>query len=359
MAITAFSRKLDRELDALQYFSMLGHDLKNDPELNSISDAERWNVKEDIICPSCGVAKAIIVSGAKNRRNQSIRQPHFRFIDENGNDSHHECCDLKNIEPFKDITSSYESFLHQKTNSHLTKLIGEIISSALANEIIKVSDMISFRQWHFNIKKDNITQVLFGSEKLFPYSVYKSREKLDIDSALNPIIDPSAIIKKLALDKIVAQNKETHFKITKHPYFKLKNKDIDSFFKNGSRDIFDIRILSEEYTLSNMFGHAILNSFKTSLDSQKEKSILQACCALFLYANKWQIDPSIDMFNIALKNRNKKNTIEGNIIGLNPFYKYEFYSAILNINDVAKSLPTKDELSILVSETANSLIKKI
>ena len=219
--------------------------------------------------------------------------------------------------------------------------------------------MINFRQWHFNIKKDNITQVLFSSEKPFPYSVYKCRKNLDIEFALNPTIDSSSVTNKLALDNIVAQNKDTYYKIIQHPDFKLKNKDIDSFFKNGSRNIFDIRLLSEEYTLSNMFGHAILSSFKTSLDSQKEKSILQACCALFLYVNKWQIDPSIDMFNMALKHRNQKHTIEGNIIGLNPFYKYEFYSAILNINDVAKSLPTRDELSILVAETANSFVKKI
>lgn len=359
MAITAFSKKLDRELDALQYFSILGHDLKNDPELNSISDVERLNVKEDVICPSCGVANAIIVSGARNSRNQPIRQPHFRFTDENGNDSHHEYCDLKTIKPFKDITSSYESFLHQKTNSHLTKVIGEIISSALTNGIIKVSDMINFRQWHFNIKKDNIVQVLFSSEKLHPYNVYKCRKNFDIESALNPTIDPSSIINKLALDKIVAESRDTYYKIIQHPDFKLKNKDIDSFFKNGSRNIFDIRLLSEEYTLSNMFGNAILSSFKTSLGSQKEKSILQACCALFLYVNKWQIEPSIDMFNIALQHRDEKHTIEGNIIGLNPFYKYEFYSAILNINDVAKILPTSDELSVLVKETANSFVKKI
>lgn len=244
MAITVFSKKLDRELDVLQYFSMLDHDLKNDPELNYISDVERLNVKEDVICPSCGVENAIIVSGARNSRNQSIRQPHFRFTDENGNDSHHEYCDLKTIKPFKDMTSSYESFLHQKTNSHLTSVIGEIISSALTNGIIKVSDMINFRQWHFNIKKDNVVQVLFNPEKLFPYGVYKSRKNFDIESALNPTVDPSSIIKKLALDKIVAQNKDTYYKIMQHPDFKLKNTDIDSFFKNGSRNIFDIRLLS-------------------------------------------------------------------------------------------------------------------
>tara|TARA_B100000700_G_scaffold240897_1_gene267916 strand:+ start:64 stop:1143 length:1080 start_codon:yes stop_codon:yes gene_type:complete len=359
MAITAFSKQLNRELDALQYFSLLGHDIKKDPELNFISDKERLNVKKDITCPSCGVENAIIVSGSKNDKNKAIRQPHFRFLDANGNEAHHEYCDLKTVEAFKDITCSNVSFLSQKSNSELTKLIGEIVSSALTSEIIKVSDMVNLRQWHFNLKKDNISKIFVSSDKLHPYEVYKCRKNLDTVSALNPTIEPESVINKLALDKIVAQNKDTYNKIEQHPDFKIKARDIKSFFKNGSRSVFDVRLLSEQYDLSNKFGHAILNSFKTTLNSQKEKSILQACCALFLYVNKWQIETSIDMFNLALKNRNQKSTIEANIIGFNPFYKYDFYEAILNINDVANSLPTSDELRILVAETAKNLDKKI
>ncbi|MGS0569388.1 hypothetical protein ACU8V6_13015 [Vibrio alginolyticus] len=153
MALTVFSKKLNCEVDAVQYLSLLGHNLKIDPELNSVTDEERDIVKNDVICPSCGVANAIIVSGFRNDRNYAIRQPHFRFVDEHGNESHHEYCDLKTVKPFKDITSSYESFFNQKSKSHITKLIGNIISSALTNESIGVKDMIDFRQWHFNLKK--------------------------------------------------------------------------------------------------------------------------------------------------------------------------------------------------------------
>ncbi|WP_219599355.1 hypothetical protein, partial [Vibrio parahaemolyticus] len=52
--------------------------------------------------------------------------------------------------------------------------------------------------------------------------------------------------------------------------------------------------------------------------------------------------------NDALKTKDKTHTINGNIIGLNPFYKYEFYSSVLYINDVAKDLPTNDELHRLI-----------
>nr|WP_170963373.1 hypothetical protein [Vibrio kanaloae] len=41
MALTVFSKKLNCEVDAVQYFSLLGHNLKIDPELNSVTDEER------------------------------------------------------------------------------------------------------------------------------------------------------------------------------------------------------------------------------------------------------------------------------------------------------------------------------
>ncbi|EGR2204637.1 hypothetical protein AB8302_001748 [Vibrio parahaemolyticus] len=348
MALTAFSKKLNCEVDAVQYFSLLGHNLKIDPELNSVTDEERYIVKNDVICPSCGVANAIIVSGSRNDRNYAIRQPHFRFVDEHGNDSHHEYCDLKTVKPFKDITSSYESFFNQKSKSHITKLIGNIISSALTNESIGVKDMIDFRQWHFNIKKEHIVNIESISEKLFPYKVYKCRKDLDIDAALSPKIDSTSVKNKLILDQIVAEDEKTLNKISQQPDFKIKDREVLSFFKKGERKVFDVRELSHEYMLSNMLGNTILDTFRLSLNSQRDISCIQACCSLFLFVNQWNIDKAIDMFNDALKTKDKAHTTNGNIIGLNPFYKYEFYSAVLYINDVAKYLPTNDELHRLI-----------
>ncbi|MFT6584778.1 MAG: hypothetical protein ACJAVU_000875 [Cognaticolwellia sp.] len=149
MAITVFSKKFSRKVDALQYFSLIGHNVKQDQELILITDYERAIVRDDISCPSCSVTNAIIVSGAKGHRNSSLRQPHFRFIDRDGNESHDEFCDLKTIKPFKDETSHYENLTLNKSNTDTTRIIGKLISNALSNNIIKVSDIIEFRQWHF------------------------------------------------------------------------------------------------------------------------------------------------------------------------------------------------------------------
>jgi len=357
MAITVFSKKFSREVDALQYFALIGHNIKDDQELLNITDHERSVVKSDIHCPSCGVANAIIVSGAKNNRNISLRQPHFRFVDKNGNESHDEFCDLKAVNPFKDETSNYESFTSNKSNTDATRIIGDLISSALSNEIISVSDIVKFRQWHFNIKKNNIVHVNFSLEKIFPYSVYRCRNNLDLNLALSPKVDSKSVINKLALDKIVASNKSTLDKILQQPKYNFKEREISNFFRNGGKSIFDVRKMIHEYQLVNSLSHALLDSFNFSLRGIKDKSALQACCGLLLYVNKWDVTSSIEMCNKILKNKVREHSILGNVIGLNPFYKFELYSSILDINEVQADLPTHGELTELVKETADNLLQ--
>jgi hypothetical protein len=358
MAITVFSNKFSREVDALQYFSLIGHNIKQDQELNLITDLERSIVREDISCPSCGVTNAIIISGAKGHRNSSLRQPHFRFVDENGNESHDEFCDLKTIKPFKDETSHYESFTLNKSNTDTTRIIGKLISNALSNSIINVSDILGFRRWHFNIKKNNVVYVDFNLDKLHPYLVYRSRENLDLNSALSPIIDPKSVINKLALDKVVAANKGTLDKILQQPKFKIEERELEKFFKNGGKSIFDVRKIIKEYYLVNMLGNAILDSFNFSLRGIKDTSVLQAYCGLLLYVNEWSVESSIEMCNRIISCQVNEPTILGNIIGLNPFYKFELYSAILDINDVQADLPSSEKLRQLMQEAANSIVPK-
>lgn len=358
MAITVFSKKFAREVDALQYFSLIGHDVQKDSELNIISDEERRIVKEDIQCPSCGVLNATIVSGVKGHRNTSLRQPHFRFIDKNGNESHNDFCDLKTIKPFKDQTSHYESFSFKKSNSDVTRIIGMLVSNALSNKIIKASDIVEFRQWHFNIKKNNIVHVNFASNKLHPYFVYRCRHDLDLNAALSPTIDSKSVINKLALDMVVASDQSTLKKIAEQPNFKVKERELEKFFKNGGKFIFDVRKIIKEYYLVNMLGNAILNSFHFSLCGVRDKSALQAFCGLLLYINQWSVEDSIDMCNEIIKTRVIEPAELGNIIGLNPFYKFELYSTILNINEVEDDLPSSDRLKELMQEAENRIFKQ-
>ena len=70
------------------------------------------------------------------------------------------------------------------------------------------------------------------------------------------------------------------------------------------------------------------------------------------------MDSSIEMCNKIINCKVNEPAILGNIIGLNPFYKFELYSAILDINEVQSNLPTSEKLTELMQEAANSIVQK-
>lgn len=188
--------------------------------------------------------------------------------------------------------------------------------------------------------------------------VYRCRENLDLNLALSPIVDSKSVINKLALDKVVASNKVTLDRILQQPKFKMKERELDKFFKNGGKFIFDVRKIIKEYYLVNMLGNAILDSFNCSLRGIKDTSALQAYCGLLLYVNEWSVDSSIEMCNKIINCKVNEPAILGNIIGLNPFYKFELYSAILDINEVHTDLPSSEKLKEFMQEAANSIVQK-
>ncbi|MFT6584779.1 MAG: hypothetical protein ACJAVU_000876 [Cognaticolwellia sp.] len=176
--------------------------------------------------------------------------------------------------------------------------------------------------------------------------------------ALSPTIGSKSVINKLALDKVVASNKGTLDRILLQPKLKMKEHELDKFFKNGGKSIFDVRKIIKEYYLVNILSNAILDSFNCSLRGIKDTSAIQAYCGLLLYVNEWSVDSSIEMCNKIINCKVNEPAILGNIIGLNPFYKFELYSAILDINEVQSNLPTSEKLTELMQEAANSIVQK-
>lgn len=344
MAITAFSKKLGVELGASQYLEKMGHDIKSDPELQNISEEERRVIKDDIICPSCRAGNAIIVSGSRSlTTNLNIREAHFRFINSDGKNAHGEFCDLREDKPFNDSTVDKINFLEPRTQSKTTKLIGKIVTKALNNGLISVSQMIEFREWHYNLKKDNIVSINFDSEKIFPYHVFLCRK----NSTSDMLIESSKTetnIRKSELDYFVGTNKATLEKISKHRDFKVKPKPIENFLKKKNKDIFDVRKLINEYTMVRDLSSGLNSALKIYRSGMRDKSLIDAFSGLILFTCNWDINKAVDKCNEILKSEESDEKIMGNIIGLNPFYKFELYASLLNINDVHDALPTIEEL---------------
>ncbi len=344
MAITAFSKKLGIELGASQYLELIGHDVKNDPELQNISEEEREEIKADIVCPSCKAENAIIVSGSKSTKtNLNTREAHFRFINSDGINAHGQFCDLREDKPFNDSTVEKINFLEPKTQSRTTKLIGEIVTKALNNGLISVSQMIEFREWHYNLKKDNIVSINFDSEKIFPYHVFLCRK----NSTSEILIESSKTeknIRKSEIDYFVGTNKSIFEKISKHRDFKVTPKKIENFLKKKNKDIFDVRRIINEYLMVKNLSSRLNSALGIYSNGVRDKSLIDAFSGLILFICDWDFGKAVDKCYEILKSKESNERFMGNIVGLNPFYKFELYASLLNINDVHEALPSDEEL---------------
>jgi heme oxygenase len=91
MATTAYSRHYAREIDVEQLAGLLRGTQPISAEQASDIDLKfsEW-IRSDIQCSSCGRLGAQVVRSARARGTQKlIRQSHFRFVGQDGQDAHH------------------------------------------------------------------------------------------------------------------------------------------------------------------------------------------------------------------------------------------------------------------------------
>ena len=96
MATTAYSQHYAREIDVEQLAWLLSGRqpiaAEQVPEIDP-----KWSdwIRSDVRCSSCGSTGAHVVRSARARATQKlIRQSHFRFVGQDGNDAHHPFCEF-------------------------------------------------------------------------------------------------------------------------------------------------------------------------------------------------------------------------------------------------------------------------
>jgi hypothetical protein len=349
MAITCFSLKFDRELDASQYLDLLGYDIKSDPELKSVDKNTRDFIHRDLICPSCGIKGVMLVSGAQSKLgNKKIRQPHFRFYSNGEADVHDKFCDLREENPFNDI--SCEKIDFSRSKSLATKLISEYVSKAIANGFIKKLDIAKFRIWHLDIKRNNVVELSLDSEKTFHYLVIQFRRNKNIERFHPKLGEIESLNWNIyALDRIAIKDKSLFEEISKHDDYNFKEKDVASFVERNNL-VFDVRILSHEYKCMLQLREFIHRNVKGVFKTKYDISFLDAFVGVLLYVNNWDYQKAIFMFIDIVNSKSCDDYILGNIIALDPFKDYQKISFILNMNDVSDRLLKKDDLDIEVKK---------
>ncbi|ENP8454751.1 hypothetical protein [Photobacterium damselae] len=354
MAITSFSMKFDRELDASQYLQLLGYDIGRDPELKSVDKSLRDFIHNDLMCPSCGTKGAVLVSGAKGKLSEkNIKQPHFRFIANDGSDVHDEFCDLREIKPFRDISCEQINFVESK--SLATKLIGEYVSKAIFNGFLNRLDIARFRVWHMNTKKKNMVKLSLREDKLFHYSTIYCRRNKDFDEFHPKLGEVKNLNWKIyALDRIAKKNIAMFDEVSKHTNSCVKEGDLTKLLKKHEL-IFDVRVLSDKYKLMLKLKSFISRSTGVQFKTKYELSFLDAFTGVLLYVNNWDYQKALFMF-IDILNANCGNEpFTDNIVALNPFKDFQKLKSILNMNDVHEWLLTKNELDIELEKEVKTL----
>lgn len=357
--ITAFSNKFERELDAIQLLSLLGHDVEKDKVLKNITNEHRYFIHEDIKCPSCGVAKAHIVSGSYSEKSKCYtKQPHFRFYSSDNIDNHHPLCEfsdhIRHSHTQKDIVKAEFS----KPKTLITRYIASLVCQAIENSLITQTDIRNMRQWFFDIRKNNIVPIKINFEQ---YNIFEKYIVIRNVTENNPrkfkpeyAELPGFNWKIAAYHRIIAKEKEFFNTIT--PRKLLRNVEKKHF---SVSKIFDVRVIMREYILTTklrnlIFNNGYINGYKFK-GGLRDELFLNAYCSLLLFVSSWDFNTAVILHVKIINLPPPINPNLGNIIGINPFDNFDISQFILDANDAYDFLSKNSDYDQKLNSEINTL----
>jgi hypothetical protein len=353
---TAFSKKYEREIDAVQLLSLLGHDIKNDPTLETIQAPDRSFIEKDILCPSCGVSGALIVSGARSKKNnKSIRQPHFRFVLPNGKNKHDQYCEFAETQVLNN--SNHVQIDFSKSNSEFTRYIGNLVCKGIENDLISQMDIRNLRQWHYDTKKNSVIDIKITEKECLVFQEikkFKRRVSFDFRPEYAELKELNWI--NVASDELAKKHKKFVEGISNEVYLfynTFSEREYRAILKKIEKHTFDIRCFSTQYLLIQKFRNFLIlydlgcPKIKSSKNSDY---YFDAFCSLLLFKSSWNIDKAISLY-IKIKNCDLPvNANLGNIIGTAPFVDFKIMKNILDANDYAEYLIPLDSMKIQMNK---------
>lgn len=360
MSKTAYSVLNRKELDVEQLLALYGnHTVEKSVEiLSDIPDHIRTMVGLDVLCPSCGVDGAILVSGAKSKVTaKALRQAHFRFAGPKNEDAHRPLCEFSAID--RDLPKQSELVDLQSERSQETRLIRELVCKGIESKVFDQSNIREMRQWYFDLKSSVSFRVPNSADKLnYLY-------KLVATDPHNPLAHhpahaeiPNFDWKYAARTKFAHDNAELIQKARRIGFADTKKDAVRLIERYKGRDVFDVEVLEPYYEktiqLCMFAGRALgySNSKWMNFRWGKVPSALLAFCSLLLSAAKWDMDRAIEMLAIILRAPAPESYLLGNVIGLNPFLEYSAWRLIKRVCEIEQSIeiPTSFEEQIIQLE---------
>jgi hypothetical protein len=357
MPTTAFSSRFKRELDPVQLLMLLGADPFED-----ISQEHREFISNDVVCSSCGVTGAQIVSQSKSRATaKAIRQPHFRFRSPIGQDAHNKFCEFN-----EEATPSSECFLinFADERSAETRFIRSLVCKGIENDIFDQQSIRDMRQWFFELKcktRIRMTTTTAAISWMKRLSNLPTRGKT---------FQPSKAVKPNFNWKNAAQDSfcENHSQLLEF----LRQRRVASQFPNSSftratalskthfeQEVLDTSILRPHYTKAIDLAAFVASSsdFPIEVKHPTQYPIygaptsFLALSALLLFVSKWDLDDAKELVAKLFLAPMASDQTLGNVMGLNPFHDYGAWEVLAIASELAALSPANPDLDKILEET--------
>ncbi|SMY39094.1 hypothetical protein PMAL9190_03895 [Photobacterium malacitanum] len=345
MTITIYSRKFKRELDARQLKSLFFDSNEN----QKLSFKEF--IKADIECPICNVTGGHYVSeGSSQLTGKVVKQAHFAFRDNQGNDTHLQFCDFyTGIDKINSVSNDGRvNFM--RSGTEVTGLIGFMVCAGIEGKIFSQQDIRNMRQWFLDLRKQgafifNLNPHILNIAKasLIRNKRNKNAYVFDIKESENEWFDidnevyQSLYFKFPFLKIDTSENKELYDIRLKG----VTKKSISIIRKDSGVTTFDRTILAEEYIRATRIALIIRDSnprlkklLGSSISRVRENNPLIALAALLLFISNWDESEAKKNINEILKIKSVINDTAGNIIGLNPFIHYKSWVLVKALHDL-------------------------
>jgi hypothetical protein len=354
MPKTAYSQRFQRELDPEQLLSLLGYDLDSDPDLTNLSGTLRSEIHRDLTCPECGATGGIIVSRSKSQKDYMgqrsvIRQSHFRFLASEGSVStHHPLCD--HYEDSKPKSQKESLVRFGSDRSFETKVIRELVSRGIEQQIFSQQTIRDMRQWFFDTKVEN------------QFSMDVTKEALHWSSKLSSVVHQRGVPFK----PVYAELPDFDWKHAATLQFVEENRDLIDMVRTrwwgydskaqqrASRliqltqgeTVFDVTVLAEQYKKTIELASFMKRNLRLfnqrlrfdeyQLSSDKKLAVVVAFAALLLYVSSWDFDKAV-LNLIKIVNAPAPTDMNaGNVIGLNPFHDLTAWANIMKAKEIAE-----------------------
>jgi hypothetical protein len=346
MPTTAYSTHFARELDVEQLAALLRGTQPS--ELKSDTDVEpHWRdwIRSDVQCSSCGKFGAQIVRATKAQGTlKSIRQAHFRFVDQDGIDAHHPCCEFYGDDSAAaPQTDSLVDFGSAKTQE--TRQIRELVCKGIEQKIFDQPTIRAMRQWFFDRKASSRFRVTASSEaidwvwRLQSHPSYRRWPFHAVHAEL-----PAFDWEQATIHQFTEENLALFELVRGAPYGADHRRKAHALAdKYRDQEMFNVTTLKPYYEAALALCTFIAKNTGMKLGNTKPEDYrfkgapthLLALCALLLFVSSWDTNAAIAKFAKLCAAPAPTDASLGNVVGLNPFHDYASWHLVILSGEVA------------------------